>query len=172
MIQILSYRGFKPKVGSGVFIGSGSFIIGQVEISLCVSIWYNCVLRGDVGRIFIGKLSNIQDGTVIHVDRNDNGDTVIGEGVTVGHKCLLHACTLHDYSFVGMGAIVMDGAIIESESMVAAGALVTRGKIIKSGELWAGAPAKFVRNLSSEEINFIKQSAINYDQLRREYLEN
>jgi len=118
--------------------------------------------------IKIGKNSNIQDGSVIHVSR-DGGDCIIGDNVTVGHRVVLHACNLRNLSFIGMGAIILDGAIVESGSMVAAGSLVTQNKHIPSGEIWAGSPAKFFRYLTREERNHIETSANNYVLLAQEY---
>lgn len=169
MYHILKYKDYEPKIDESVFIASGSQIIGNVEIEKDASIWFNCVIRADVGAVKIGEGTNIQDGTVIHVDRNPGGDTLIGNMVTVGHFCMLHACTLHDKAFVGMGSIVMDHAVVESEAMVAAGSLVTNGKVIKSGEIWAGRPAKFFKKMSEEEIKHITQSAQNYIKLMKEY---
>lgn len=127
------------------------------------------MIRGDIGSIKIGDGTNIQDGTVIHVDRNPGGDTIIGDMVTVGHFCMLHACTVHDKALIGMGSIVMDHAIVESEAMVAAGSLVTHRKVIKSGEMWAGRPAKFFKKISDEEVKYITQSAQNYIMLMKKY---
>ncbi|MCM1002552.1 gamma carbonic anhydrase family protein [Wolbachia pipientis] len=169
MYHILKYKDYEPKIDESAFIASGSHIIGKVEVGRDTSIWFNCVIRGDVGSIKIGDETNIQDGTVIHVDRNPDGDTIIGSMVTVGHFCTLHACTVHDKAFIGMSSTIMDHAIVESEAMVAAGSLVTYGKVIKSGEIWAGRPAKFFKKMLSEEINHITQSAQNYVMLMREY---
>lgn len=157
-----------PKIDPTAFIAPTAAIIGDVTIGAGSGIWFNCVLRGDVEKIVIGNNSNIQDGTVIHVSRN-GFPTIIGSYVTVGHKALLHACRLEDYSFVGMGAIVMDRVIVESGGWVAAGALVTEGKIIKSGEIWAGSPAKFFRLLTKEEQDWITTSANNYSIHAKEY---
>src|SRR5690606_27614238 len=123
---------------------------GDVTVGAETGIWFGCVLRGDVDRIRIGARTNIQDGTVVHVSHRD-GPTVIGDEVTVGHLALLHACTLEDRSFVGMKACVMDGAVVESGAMVAAGALVTPGKRVPSGQLWAGSPARPMRDLTEAE---------------------
>ena len=169
MNNIINYLNFVPTINKSVFIASSAFIIGNVFINKNTSIWYNSVLRGDVGMISVGEGTNIQDNTVVHVDRN-NGDTEIGSMVTIGHGCILHACQIHDYAFVGMGSIVMDKVVMERNTMLASGSLLTKGKVIKSGELWAGRPAKFFRMLSDEEINCIKESADNYIKLSREYL--
>lgn len=153
---------------SSVFIAHGACVIGDVILDEETSIWYNCVLRGDVGKIFVGKSTNIQDLTMIHVDVN-YGDTEIGDFVTVGHSCLLHACTISDNAFVGMGSIVMDGAFLEEHSMLAAGSLLTRSKVVRKGELWSGRPAKFTRFLTDEEIEGIRHSADSYSELAKKY---
>jgi len=147
---ILPFHGTTPQIAADAFIAPGCHIIGDVTIGAQASIWYNCVLRGDVQRIVIGARTNIQDGTVIHVTSKTHG-TFIGDEVLVGHMVMLHGCTLQDRAFVGLGAIVMDGCVIESEAMLAAGAMLTPGKHIPAGELWAGRPAQRVRTLTVEE---------------------
>lgn len=139
-MPIYPYFDKRPSVDKTAFIAPTAAIIGDVTIGAHSGVWFNCVVRGDVERIVIGDYTNIQDGTVIHVNRNQL-PTIIGSYVTVGHKALLHACTLQDYSFVGMGAIVMDGAIVESGGWIAAGAMVTEGKIVKTGEMYAVSKA-------------------------------
>lgn len=156
-MRIISLNGKTPIIAPDAFVAPGTQIIGDVEIGSESSIWYNCVLRGDVNHIRIGKRTNIQDGTVIHVDSFGPGTsaglpTIIGNDVLIGHMVMLHGSTLHDRAFVGLGSIVMDGCTIESDGMLAAGAMLTPGKIIRAGELWIGRPAKKVRDLSPEEI--------------------
>ncbi len=170
MAIILPYKGKYPKIADDAFIAANAVIIGDVEIKSGASIWYNCVVRGDVHHIKIGEKTNIQDGTIIHVHRKD-GPTIIGRGVTVGHLALLHACTLEDYSFVGMGAKVIDYARVEMHAMVAAGSLIAPRKVVKKGELWAGIPAKFLRPMTQEEIDYIPVSEANYYKLATEYLD-
>ena len=165
-----SYRGVCPNLADRVFIAPNAYVIGDVEIGEDSSIWFNCTVRGDVNNITIGKRTNIQDGTVIHVSSTTQG-TYIGDDVTVGHMALLHACTVGDRSFIGLKACVMDDAVVEADAMVAAGALVTSGKVVKSGELWAGTPAKKMRDLTQEEIEFLRFSAKRYVTLAHEYLE-
>jgi carbonic anhydrase/acetyltransferase-like protein (isoleucine patch superfamily) len=126
-------------------------VIGNVEIGAEASIWFNCVLRGDTNLIRVGARSNVQDGTVLHVNPAAGMACLIGEDVTVGHSAIVHAACLHDRAFVAMAAVVLDGAVIESGGMLAAGAVLTPGKRIGANELWAGTPAKFVRFLSEEE---------------------
>ncbi|GFZ83820.1 gamma carbonic anhydrase family protein [Rickettsiales bacterium] len=170
-MNIVAYNKVKPEIAGDVFIAPGTCIIGDVVIGGRSSVWFNCVIRADVDYIRIGKGTNIQDGTVIHVASGD-GPTIIGDGVTIGHKCLLHACRIEDHAFVGMGSIVMDGAVIESGGMLAAGSLLTAGKVVKTGELWAGLPAKLFRSLTNREIETeIKISAKKYAELAAEYLQ-
>src|SRR3546814_16569364 len=129
---ILPFGGKSPKIHPSAFIAPGCKIIGDVEIGANASVWYNCVIRADVNHIRIGAGTNIQDGTIIHCDSDKDGaggfPTVIGEDVLVGHMAMLHGCTLQDRAFVGLGAIVMDGCIIEGDDMLAAGAMLTPGK--------------------------------------------
>lgn len=166
--NILPYKGILPKIAADAFIAPGSHIIGDVEIGSKVGVWFNCVLRGDVAEIRVGERTNIQDGTVIHVTRNGH-PTIIGSGITIGHSALLHACNLEDSCFIGMSATVMDDVLVESGAMVAAGALVTPRKTVKTGQLWAGSPAKYMRDLTEEEIAFIKISENNYVKHVAEY---
>ena len=148
---LIPFKNILPRIGNGVFIAPNVPIIGDVEIGDDSSIWFNCVLRGDVNSIKIGKRSNIQDGTVIHVSSFGLG-TIIGDDVTVGHMAMLHACTIEGGAFVGMMACVMDGAVVEKGAMVAAGALVTPGKRVPSGQLWGGSPARFYSHRTSKDV--------------------
>lgn len=166
--SVFSYKDHVPIIDLTAFIAPTAVIVGDVVIGANSSVWFQSVLRGDVASIRIGSRTNIQDGSVIHVSRG-GGDCIIGDDVTIGHKVILHACTLQNRSFVGMGAIILDGAIIETGGMLAAGSLLTGGKIIKSGELWAGSPAKFFRNLTEKESEFISISASNYSRLILDY---
>lgn len=166
---IIAYKEIFPKIDKEAFIAPNSSIIGDVTIGKGSSIWFSCVVRGDVEPITIGENTNIQDGTVIHCTRG-GGKTIIGNNVTVGHKALLHAVTLEDECFIGMGAILMDNVLVETGGMVAAGSLVTPNKIIRKGEIWAGNPAKFFRNLTKQESDFIMTSANNYKKHVEEYL--
>lgn len=168
MAIILPYKGKTPQISPEAYIADNAVIIGDVVIGPQASVWFNCVLRGDVHYIKVGARTNIQDGTIIHVSRND-GPTIIGSGITIGHKALLHACILEDDCFIGMGAQVLDNAIVQTGGMVAAGALVTFGKKIPKGEIWAGSPAKFFRPLSLQEQEHIGISANNYVELAAVY---
>jgi len=148
---ILSYEGRSPKIDRDSFVAPGARVIGDVEIGAGASIWYNVVVRGDVNHIRIGARTNIQDGTVVHVSRS-TFPTIIGEDVLIGHLAMVHGCTLHDRAFVGFGALVMDGCVIESDGMLAAGAMLTPGRRIPAGQLWSGRPAKYMRDLTEEDI--------------------
>ncbi len=154
-------------------------VIGDVEVGAGSSVWYGCTLRGDLNRIRVGRNTNIQDGTVVHVNHDPHGDyrvtgggmpTTIGDGVTIGHMALIHACTLEDGSFVGMRAVVMDEAVVESGAMVAAGALVTPGKRVPSGQLWAGSPARFLRDLRPDDLDHMAYLSEHYARLAAAYL--
>jgi gamma-carbonic anhydrase len=170
---IKPFEGITPKIAPDVFIAETAVVIGDVEIGPGSGIWYGCVLRGDSNSIKIGARTNIQDGTIIHVNHEREGavgtKTTIGNDITVGHMALLHACTLEDGSFVGMKACVMDGVVVETGAMVAAGALVTPGKRVKRGELWAGSPAKLMRALTEKEIAYFTYSAQHYADLAASY---
>ena len=157
MAKLIPFGGKAPRIDPRAFVAPGAVLIGDIEVGAEASIWYNCVLRGDVNHIRIGARSNIQDGTVLHVDSPRPGNTaglptIIGEDVLIGHMAMVHGCILHDRAFVGLGAIVMDGCEIEGGGMLAAGALLPPGRRIPAGQLWAGRPAKYVRDLSEEEL--------------------
>lgn len=162
------YKNILPKIDDTAFIAENAVLIGDVEIGPESSVWYNCVLRGDVNDVKIGARTNIQDGTVIHVSSSTQG-TYIGDDVTVGHMALLHACTIGDRAFIGMKACIMDDAVVEDEAMVAAGALVTSGKRVPKHQLWAGSPARYMRDLTPQEIAFLRFSADRYVKLSRTY---
>jgi carbonic anhydrase/acetyltransferase-like protein (isoleucine patch superfamily) len=164
MAFIYPYQGKFPQIHNSAFIAPNAAVIGDVQIGKDSSIWYGCAVRGDVNNIKIGARTNIQDNSVIHVTTDFQG-TIIGDDVTVGHAAVLHACTVHNFGFVGMQSCVMDGAIIESFGMLAAGALLTPHKILPSYQLWAGRPAQYVRDLNEKEIAYIKWSAPHYAQL-------
>lgn len=155
-VTIVELHGKKPRIHDSAFVAPGCRLIGDIEIGPDVSIWYNCVLRADVNLMRIGARTNIQDGSVLHVDSprgpGDAGSPlIIGEDVLIGHLAMVHGCILADRAFVGLGAIAMDGCRIESEGMLAAGAMLTPGKTIGAGELWGGRPAKPMRMLTDAE---------------------
>ena len=173
---MLSFGGRTPRVDPTAFVAPGAQLIGDIEIGPEASIWYNCVLRGDVNRIRIGARTNIQDGSVLHVDsprpgHPDGHPTIIGEDVLIGHLAMVHGCILRDRAFVGLGAIVMDGCEIESDAMLAAGAMLTPGKRIPGGQLWAGRPAKYVRDLSDADLQGMRAGVAHYVELARAHAE-
>lgn len=165
-MTLLAFDGHAPIVAGSAFVAPGCQIIGNVAIGAESSVWYNCVLRGDVNSIRIGARTNIQDGTVIHVDSPKDGGvglpTIIGDDVLIGHMVMLHGSILHDRALVGLGSIVMDGCTIESDAMLAAGAMLTPGKIMRCGELWMGRPAKKLRDLTADEIASNRHGAAHY----------
>jgi carbonic anhydrase/acetyltransferase-like protein (isoleucine patch superfamily) len=162
---VLPFRNHLPEIAPDAFVAANATLIGRVEIGPRASIWYGCVLRGDLAEIRVGALTNVQDGTIVHVSSVKGGDTSIGERVTIGHMALIHACRLEDRCFIGMKACVMDGAVVETGAWIAAGAVVTPGKRVKSGELWAGTPARFLRAVTAEEAHYIETLPVRYAEL-------
>ncbi|AMK23776.1 gamma carbonic anhydrase family protein [Sphingobium sp. SJ10-10] len=169
--SIIPFNGKTPKIHPSAFIAPGCRIIGDVEIGPDVSIWYNCVIRADVNFIHIGARTNIQDGTVVHCDSpgdhidgrpSEGWPTVIGEDVLIGHMAMVHGCILKDRAFVGLGAIVMSGCTVESDAMLAAGALLSPGKTVPHRQLWAGRPAKYMRDLSDEVLIDMREGVEHY----------
>ena len=175
-MTIRSYRNVLPTLGPRVFIDPQACVIGDVVLGQDVSIWPFTVVRGDVNFIRIGDRTNVQDGSVIHV-RHDGPHakrggfaTHIGSDVTIGHKAIIHACTIEDAVLIGMGAVVLDGAVIRKHGFVGAGALIAPGKEVGEAELWLGNPAKKVRVLRDAEIEALYYSAGHYVRLKDEYL--
>ena len=162
------YRGILPAVHESAFIAPGTHVIGDVQIGEGASLWFNCVARGDVNSIRIGSRTNVQDGTIVHVTGGRFG-TFIGDDVLIGHQCIIHGCRLESESFVGMGAVVMDGCVIEHGAMLGAGSLLSPCKIVKSRQLWLGRPARYVRDLSAEELAANRQAVVHYAKLAHEY---
>ena len=165
---ILPFKGVWPKVGDDVFIAPTATVIGDVEVADEAVVMFGCTVRGDTNWIKIGKHSNLQDHVVIHVNEGRE-PTSIGERVSVGHSVLLHACELQDGCLIGMRASVMDGSVIESGSLVAGGAVVVPRTVVKSGELWGGAPARFMRPLKEEEKEYLKRVPDQYYRLGQQY---
>jgi carbonic anhydrase/acetyltransferase-like protein (isoleucine patch superfamily) len=161
MSVILAYDGKTPRIAPSAWVAPGAVVAGDVEIGEASSIWFQTVVRGDVNVVRIGARTNVQDHSVVHVTTRTN-PTVIGDDVTVGHRAVLHGCTVHDRCLVGIGAIVLDGAVIGPDAMVGAGALVPPGMIVPSGTLVLGAPAKVKRDLTAEELAFFRTSAARY----------
>jgi carbonic anhydrase/acetyltransferase-like protein (isoleucine patch superfamily) len=163
-----------PRLGKGVFIDETAVVIGDVTLGRDVSIWPMSVLRGDVNFIAIGDQTNIQDGCVLHVTHRSQANPEgfplrVGHGVTVGHKVVLHGCTVGDLCLIGIGAVVMDGAVIEDRVMVGAGALVPPGKRLESGYLYIGSPARPVRTLKDEELEYLSYSKDGYVLLKNQH---
>lgn len=166
---VRSYRGVRPAIAPGVFLAETCAVIGAVTIGEESSIWYGTVVRGDVMPIQIGARTSIQDGTVIHVTHGVRG-TDIGNGCTIGHAAIIHACTVDDDCLIGMGAILLDGCRIGRGSFVGAGALVTPGTDIPPGSLVLGSPARVKRAVSAKEREQIAEGARHYIELARRYL--
>lgn len=143
----------KPKIHESAFIAPGAIVCGDVEVHENASVWYACVLRGDTNKIIVGANSNVQDGTIIHVDDPLWGGTptTIGANALVGHRCMLHGCTIEEGGFVGMGATMLDRSVVKTGGFLAAGAFLSPGKIVPAGEMWAGTPARKFRDLREGE---------------------
>ncbi len=174
-MPIRNYKGTSPRIGKNVFIDPMAVVIGDVSIGDDSSLWPFVVARGDVHKIAIGQRTNIQDGSILHVTQdnqfNPGGHAlVIGNNITVGHKAVLHACTIEDYALIGMGAIILDGAVVQERAMVAAGSVVSPGKILEGGYLWLGAPAKKIRPLTEKELAYLDYSAGHYVNLKNAHL--
>jgi carbonic anhydrase/acetyltransferase-like protein (isoleucine patch superfamily) len=167
--RYLPFKGMLPKVDPTAFVAETAVLIGDVVVGAGSSVWFHCVLRGDTNYIRVGERTNVQDGTIVHVNAG-NYPTIIGDDVTIGHAAVIHACTLHNRAFVGMGATVLDGAIIEEGGILGANGLLTPGKKIGRNELWTGAPAKLARVLTDEERSKFDMNAIHYAELAQEYL--
>jgi carbonic anhydrase/acetyltransferase-like protein (isoleucine patch superfamily) len=177
--MLLKYKNYFPTVGNKSWIAPNTSVIGDVEIGENCSIWFGAIVRGDVHSIKIGNNSNIQDLSMVHVTHhkgenrteNDGNATIIGDNVTVGHKVMLHGCTVEDACLIGMSATILDGAVIGKESIVGAGSLVTKNKVFPPRSLIIGSPAKRVRELTTEEIEEIYNSATRYVKFKDNYLD-
>jgi len=171
------YKGISPKLGKNTWIAPSADLVGDVSCGEDCSIWFGSVVRGDVHYIKIGDRVNIQDLSMIHVthykkeDKSDGNPTVIGDDVTIGHRVMLHGCTIEDACLIGMSATILDGAVIGKESIVGAGALVTKNKIFPPRSLIVGAPAKCIRELNDAEVKELYASAERYVAFKKEYEE-
>ena len=174
-MTIRTFQGLTPRLGERNYIDPDCVVLGDVELGDDCSVWPMTVIRGDMHRITIGARTSVQDGSVLHIthasDFNPDGfPLTIGDDVTIGHKAILHGCTLGSRILVGMGAIVMDGAVVEDEVIIAAGAVVTPGKRLESGYVYAGNPAKALRPLKEKERAFFPYTAGNYVKLKDQFL--
>lgn len=165
---ILPFEGKRPSIHPDAWVAPTAVVIGDVEIGAESSVWYNCVLRGDTNVMRIGARSNIQDGSILHLNAGAE-PLLIGDDVTIGHACIIHACTLKDRAFVGMGATVLDRAVIEEGGMLGAGGLLPPGKRIGPNELWMGNPAKLVRVMDAEERARFDRTAPSYVKLAKRH---
>lgn len=154
MALIKSVKGKSPIFGQNIFLAENATIVGEVKMGQNCSVWFNTVIRGDVNSITIGNKVNIQDGAIIHCTFK-KAATIIGDNVSVGHNAIVHGCTIKDNILIGMGAIVMDGAVIESNSIIGAGSVVLEGSHIESGTIYAGVPAKKVKDLNENQITLL-----------------
>lgn len=176
----IKFNNLSPQIHPSAIVFDGTHIIGDVRIQEDCSIWFGAVLRADVNAIMIGKRSNIQDNTVIHVEHKSanpsnphdelKGSVQIGRDVTIGHNCIIHACKIEDFCLIGMGSIIMDDAHISQMSIIGAGSLVTKGKVFPPRSLIMGNPAKFIRPLSDDEVASIEKSSLSYVELAKAYL--
>lgn len=173
--NIAAYQGILPRIGASVYIHPSACVIGDVELGDHVSIWPGTVVRGDVNFIRIGAGTNVQDLSVLHVSHKSSWEPagvplIIGSNVTVGHKVILHACTVEDECLIGMGSIIMDKAVVQKHVLLGAGSLVPEGKVLESGYLYLGSPARKVRKLTDKELEHFIYSAEHYKRLKNHYL--
>ena len=168
--MIYPHHGVSPILHPTVFVAPSADVIGEVLIGKQSSVWFQCVLRGDVNTITIGARTNIQDHTMIHVTR-ERSATTIGDDVTVGHRVMIHGCTIKDRCLIGMGAILLDDCVIGEDTIIGAGALVPQGKVIPPRSLVVGMPGKVVRELTDAEVAFLRKSADNYVKDAAEYMQ-
>lgn len=172
-MMILPFENKTPQIGAGCFLAPQSVVIGDVQLGEGSSVWFQTVIRGDVNSIRIGKKTNIQDLSMVHVTSRDApkpAATVIGDLVTIGHKAIVHGATIGNRCLIGMGSIILDGAVVEDDCMIGAGAVVTMGTRIPAGHLAFGNPAKVVRPLTDAEKVFLSQSAEHYFKLAQKYV--
>lgn len=167
--RVLPFEDATPSVAPDAWIAPGAVVVGDVELGAGASIWYGCVLRGDVNTIRVGARSNVQDGAVLHVTR-DRFETIVGEEVTIGHRAVVHGCRVGDGALIGIGAIVLDGAEVGEGALVGAGAVVTPGKTVPPRSLVIGTPARVVRTLEDAELERQRERALDYVKLARRHL--
>jgi carbonic anhydrase/acetyltransferase-like protein (isoleucine patch superfamily) len=177
MSKIRRFESHCPQIADDAYVDEDAIVIGDVTIASLASVWPMCTVRGDVNRIRIGARSNIQDGSVLHVSHDSfyqpgGSPLIVGAGVTVGHKVLLHGCEVADNCFIGMGSILLDGVVIEPFTMLGAGSLVPQGKCLEGGYLWLGQPARRVRPLSDREKEIMLYNAEHYVKLAQRHLDS
>ena len=174
--MLLKYKNWEPTLKKGAWVAEGSTVIGRTTMGEDSAIWFGCVVRGDVHHISIGDRSNIQDLSMVHVthhkkkDMSDGNPTIIGNDVTVGHRVMLHGCTIEDACLIGMSATILDGAVIGKESIVGASSLVTKNKKFPPRSLIMGSPAKVIRELTDDEVAELYASAARYVEFKNNYL--
>jgi len=174
--MIVKYKEWAPTLKKGAWVAEGSTVIGRTTMGEDSAIWFGCVVRGDVHSISIGDRSNIQDLSMVHVthhkkeDMSDGNPTIIGNDVTIGHRVMLHGCTIEDACLIGMSATILDGAVIGKESIVGASSLVTKNKVFPPRSLIMGSPAKRIRELTDEEVEELYASAARYVEFKNNYL--
>lgn len=173
--MIKAFLGMTPNLAQGVYVDDSAVVIGDVAIGADSSVWPLVAIRGDVNPIRVGARSNIQDNSTLHVtaptnERPEGYPLIIGDDVTVGHGCILHACTIGSRCLIGMGSTVLDGAVIEDEVLLGAGSLVPPGKVLEGGYLWLGSPVKRIRALTETETAWLTRSATNYVALKNKYM--
>ena len=166
--MILTLAGRTPQIAGSVYVAPSADVIGEVDLAENSSVWFQCVLRGDIEPIRIGANSNIQDGTVIHTMKG--APAIVGDWVTVGHRAVLHGCTVGDHCLIGMGAVLLNYVHVGEGSIVAAGALVAENTVIPPRSLYMGVPAKFRRLVTDDELAFIDMHATNYLRYKKDYL--
>lgn len=173
-MTIRDFANLKPKVHLSAFVDETALVMGDATLDEDSSIWPMAVVRADINAIYVGKRSNVQDGTIIHVTHagkhNPDGyETWVGDDVTIGHRCILHGCTIANRCLIGMGVCLMDGSKVEANVIIGAGSLVPPGKVLTSGHLWLGSPARCIRPLTAQELEFLGYSANYYSQLKNKH---
>ena len=172
--MIRKFKDFTPSIGKRVFVDTQATVIGDVCLGDDVSIWPQSVIRGDINPITIGKRTNIQDGSIVHVTHksqySDGHECHIGSDVTIGHGCIIHACTIEDMALIGMGSVILDGTTISNKVIIGAKSLVPSGKLLESGYLYMGSPCKKIRPLKDGELEFLKYSATHYVNTKNDFL--
>ena len=174
-MSVRTFENFTPVLDEGVYVDPSALVVGDVKIGEHSSVWPLVTMRGDVHTITVGKRTSIQDGCVVHVTHAgpyspEGHDCSIGDDVTIGHKAMIHGCTIGNRCLIGMGSTVMDGATIEDEVVLGAGSIVPPGRVLTSGFLWVGSPARKIRPLTQEEMDFFEYSAANYVKLKDRHL--